>query len=83
MHWEALFPLTLTLPMNLGNIQPPISNAQHPIMAQTRGFGCSMLEVGGWMFSFFGSGGQGAKSPFLGILSLGERAGLRRKEASK
>ena len=27
------------LPMNLGNIQPPTPNAQHPMMAQTRGPG--------------------------------------------
>ena len=36
------------LPLNLGNIQQPTSNTQHPIMAQTRGIGCSMsmLDVG-------------------------------------
>ena len=43
------------LPVNLGNIQHPTSNAQHPRMAQTQGFGCWMLGVGCWVFSFFGS----------------------------
>ena len=38
------------LPMNLGNIQHPTSNAQHPRMAQTRGFGCWML--GSWGDAF-------------------------------
>src|SRR5664279_4957347 len=55
------------------NIQHPTSNTQHPISAETRGFGCSMLDVGCWMFSLFGSGVQGAKSPFRGILSPEER----------
>ena len=58
------------LSLNLGNIQHPTSNAQHPILAQTRGFGCSMFDVGCWVFLFFGSGVQGAKSRFLGVLSV-------------
>ena len=55
----------------------PTSNAQHPIMAQTRVLGCSMLDVRCWVFSFFGSGGQGAQSPFRGILFPRERGHSR------
>src|ERR1051325_11409867 len=35
-----------------GNIQHPTSNTQHPMAAQTTLIGCSMLDVGCWMFSF-------------------------------
>ena len=38
------------------NIQPPTSNAQHPLIAQMAGIGCSMLDVGGWMFPGFTGG---------------------------
>src|ERR1039458_5602500 len=81
MQSGAPFPLTFTLPLNLGNIQHPTSNAQHPIMTQTRGFGCSMFDVGCWVFSLFGSGIQGAKSPFRGILSPGDWVRVRGNRA--
>ena len=49
------------------NIEHPTSNAQHPIMAQTRVLGCSMLGVGCWMF----------RSPRVGV--RGKRALVRRR----
>jgi hypothetical protein len=46
----------LKLLPNPGNIQQPTSNAQHPLIARLAAIGCSMLDVGCWMFSSFGSG---------------------------
>src|SRR5664279_257179 len=37
---------------NPGNIQHPTSNAQRPKPAPMEAIGCSMLDVGCWMFSF-------------------------------
>jgi hypothetical protein len=67
------FPLTPALPMNPGNIQHPTSNAQHPWIARLAGIGCSMLDVGCWMFSPFGSGVQSAYAGSWRILSPKER----------
>src|ERR1035437_9447103 len=46
-------PVVPSLSMNPGNIQHPASNAQHSLIARMADIGCSMLDVGGWMFSFF------------------------------
>jgi hypothetical protein len=55
--------------MNPGNIQQPTSNAQHPLIARLAGIGCSMLDVGYWMFSPLGSGVQSANTRIRRILS--------------
>ena len=57
------------LSMNPGNIQQPTSNTQHPLTNQGAATGCSMLVVGCWMFSAFGSGVQRVKNALRGILS--------------
>ncbi len=41
-------PLSLSLSMNLANIQQPPSNAQHPMNAPVAPSEGSRLEVGGW-----------------------------------
>ena len=46
---------TIVPPMNPGNIQPPTSNIEHPMPAICAINGCWALDVGGWMFSPFGS----------------------------
>ena len=48
-----MFPLTPALPIYPGNIQQPTSNTQHPMIAIGSALGCSMLDVGCWMFSPF------------------------------
>jgi hypothetical protein len=36
--------------MSPGNIQQSTSNAQHPMITLCSALGCSMLDVGWWMF---------------------------------
>src|ERR1039457_3365775 len=43
---EVSFPLILAF----RNIQQPTSNNQHPALARVAVLGCSMLDVGCWMF---------------------------------
>jgi hypothetical protein len=54
--------LTLSLRVNSGNIQQPTSNIEHPMLARMAVFGCSMLDVGCWVFASFGSTGQSASA---------------------
>jgi radical SAM superfamily enzyme YgiQ (UPF0313 family) len=61
-------PLTPALSMIPVNIQQPTSSAQHPVLARMAVVGRSMLDVGDWMFSSFGSGGQSVSTGTRGIL---------------
>jgi hypothetical protein len=48
----SLVRLTSSLAVDSGgNLQPSTSTLQHPVSAQTRPVGCSMLAVGCWVFS--------------------------------
>jgi membrane carboxypeptidase/penicillin-binding protein PbpC len=52
------------LSMNQENIQQPTSDSQHPMPAQTEAVGCSISDVGCWMFSS-GSAWRALPSPTL------------------
>src|SRR5688572_13804008 len=62
-RWQGFIKLSILPIKTLGNIEHPTSNTQHPKMAQLETIGCSMLDVGCWMFSL-GWRGTGRGGPF-------------------
>src|ERR1035437_8274501 len=52
------------------NIQHPTSNAQHPIQRREQVVGCSMLDVGCWMFSNFKPAFAAAAILFFSVMAI-------------